>query len=132
MSKHKTFGGVVSEARTQEGGHSCISVGLDARPWTEKRVQQFLKVFLNVARHAEQKIKLQDRVGEIVAASVRVAAQKLKQESERVSQEEGIIRKIPIVGSMWNWWAPVEKSTPQHTFNSLSSIFLKSYLVCRY
>jgi len=47
-----------------------------------------------------------------VVSNIKEAQKKLKSEYARVQSEQGILRKIPIFGSMYNWWSPVNTQVP--------------------
>jgi hypothetical protein len=75
--------------------------------------------------------KIFDRVGQLVRQFVKETEAKMKQESEELRNQTGIIRKLPIVGSMWNWWSPVADPRKGKKFDLVTTSLEEPNIVTR-
>ncbi|XP_032896184.1 pyridoxal-dependent decarboxylase domain-containing protein 1 isoform X1 [Amblyraja radiata] len=76
-------------------------------------------------KEIEESSKLLENMTEIVRKGIVEAEQQLQKASEAKLLEEGVLRQIPLVGSVLNWLSPVQKSVKGKSFN-LSGGFLES------
>lgn len=65
--------------------------------------------------------RVQEMVSLIVTNGIREAEVKIQQELEKAAQEQGIVRSLPLVGGLVNWWSPV-KSEPQGKRFNLTAV----------
>ncbi|KHJ80384.1 hypothetical protein OESDEN_19941, partial [Oesophagostomum dentatum] len=50
-----------------------------------------------------------DSLAELIRQGIEAANEDLKKENDLRLQQEGVIRQLPIMGSLVNWWSPIEK-----------------------
>ncbi|KAH7942991.1 hypothetical protein HPB52_003061 [Rhipicephalus sanguineus] len=48
-------------------------------------------------------------MSELVKQGIQEASKGLQQENEEKILQEGLLRHVPIVGSLFNWWSPTSK-----------------------
>ena len=61
-------------------------------------------------------------MGSLLSTSIKKIEEKIKKEAEEGLAQVGIIRKIPVVGPMWNWMSPLKPADPSGTsFNLLTT-----------
>lgn len=75
-------------------------------------------------KEIEESSKLLENMTEIVRKGIVEAEQELQKASEAKLLEEGVLRQIPLVGSVLNWLSPVQRSVKGKSFN-LSGGFLE-------
>jgi len=103
-------------------GHSCIVLGVDTTPMVQERCQEYLNEIIQNASVVEQEFDFSKQIGKILESGIKEAQERLRRENERIEAEQGIIRKIPIVGSVWNWWMPSNQTLPGNSFNLLTTV----------
>ena len=59
-------------------------------------------------------------LSEQVAAMLNNAQAELVEEQDRAFWDEGIIRKVPLIGSFVNWWSPYNPQPTGRSFNFIS------------
>ena len=59
-------------------------------------------------------------LSEQVAAVLNNAQAELAEEQDRAFWDEGIIRKVPLIGSFVNWWSPYNPQPTGRSFNFIS------------
>jgi len=102
-------------------GHSCILLGVDTNPMVEDRCLEYIKEILGTAESVEKEFDFSKQVGKIIEIGIKEAEERLRYQTERIEAEQGIIRKIPIVGSVWNWWSPSSPTPFGNTFSLLTT-----------
>jgi hypothetical protein len=61
-------------------------------------------------------------MAEVVRQGIEKAQEDLVKENQHKLAQEGILRQVPIVGSLWNWFSPPPKEAAikGRTFNLAS------------
>jgi hypothetical protein len=107
-------------AATTNNGERCIGIHLDSSEMTPEKVQYHIQLILETATRIETELHFLDRIGDLVKEGIKEAQEAIQRSSaERVSQK-GIVRALPIVGRVWNWWSPYKSSTNGTTFDLLT------------
>jgi len=88
----------------------------------QERCQEYLNEIIQNASVVEQEFDFSKQIGKILESGIKEAQERLRRENERIEAEQGIIRKIPIVGSVWNWWMPSNQTLPGNSFNLLTTV----------
>lgn len=88
-------------------------------------VPELVVTIAATGKEIEESSKLLENMTEIVRKGIVEAEQQLQKASEAKLLEEGVLRQIPLVGSVLNWLSPVQSSVKGKSFN-LSGGFLES------
>uniref|UniRef100_A0A3Q3W7T9 Pyridoxal-dependent decarboxylase domain-containing protein 1 n=1 Tax=Mola mola TaxID=94237 RepID=A0A3Q3W7T9_MOLML len=95
-----------------EGG--CIFVGMVTE---DIDVTELVDTIASVGRDIEDNGKLLENMTEVVRKGILEAELQLQKANEEKLIEEGVMRQLPLVGSMLNWFSPVQSSIKGRTFN---------------
>ncbi|XP_051877113.1 pyridoxal-dependent decarboxylase domain-containing protein 1 isoform X2 [Pristis pectinata] len=88
-------------------------------------VPELVETIAATGKEIEESSKLLENMTEIVRKGIVEAEQQLQKASEAKLLEEGVLRQIPVVGSVLNWLSPVQSSIKGRSFN-LAGGFLES------
>ncbi|XP_057202423.1 pyridoxal-dependent decarboxylase domain-containing protein 1 isoform X4 [Triplophysa rosa] len=80
-------------------------------------VAELVETIVSLGRHIEESGKLFENMTEVVMRGIQEAELQLQKANEEKLIEEGVLRQIPLVGSMLNWFSPVQASVKGRTFN---------------
>ncbi|KAA0705554.1 Pyridoxal-dependent decarboxylase domain-containing protein 1 [Triplophysa tibetana] len=80
-------------------------------------VAELVGTIVSLGRHIEESGKLFENMTEVVMRGIQEAELQLQKANEEKLIEEGVLRQIPLVGSMLNWFSPVQASVKGRTFN---------------
>eukprot|EP01096_Ripella_sp_DP13-Kostka_P007214 TRINITY_DN2622_c0_g2_i1.p1 TRINITY_DN2622_c0_g2~~TRINITY_DN2622_c0_g2_i1.p1 ORF type:complete len:373 (+),score=159.42 TRINITY_DN2622_c0_g2_i1:325-1443(+) len=89
-------------------GSSCICLGVETKPISPDTPRLFAEFIEETAKNLDIFTKLQESVNDVILRGIKEAQQQLEQEIENTNKEIGIVRNIPVVGSLMNWWSPVK------------------------
>jgi len=103
-------------------GNSCIVLGVDTTPMVQERCQEYLNEIIQTASIVVEEFDFSKQVGKILESGIKEAQERIRRENERIEAELGIIRKIPIFGSVWNWWMPSNQTLPGNSYNLLTTV----------
>jgi hypothetical protein len=87
----------------------------------EERCLEYINDILTTALSVEKEFDFSKQVGKIIELGIKEAEDRIRQETERLEAEQGIIRKIPIVGSVWNWWNPANQILRGNSFSLITT-----------
>ncbi|XP_072549873.1 pyridoxal-dependent decarboxylase domain-containing protein 1 isoform X2 [Salminus brasiliensis] len=93
---------------------SCIFVGMAAE---DLDVAALVDTIASVGREIEESGKLLENMTEVVRKGILEAELQLQKANEDKLIEEGVLRQIPLVSSVMNWFSPVQSSVKGRTFN---------------
>ncbi|KAL6723414.1 hypothetical protein Aduo_018424 [Ancylostoma duodenale] len=87
-------------------GVACVKFGMlsDA-----KDLADLLKMVAEKGQEIETNQQYLDSLAELIRQGIEAANEDLKKENDLRLQQEGVIRQLPIMGSLVNWWSPIEK-----------------------
>lgn len=94
-----------SLAESQDG-MMCVRFGM-LTPHSD--VEELLNLVVQVGQSVEENSRVLDSMSEIVKKGIETATKDLQKENEDKMWQEGIIRHVPIVGNLVNWWSPKTK-----------------------
>lgn len=57
----------------------------------------------------------------MVQSSIKEAQEKIRKQTEKEESQVGIIRKLPVVGSVFNWWSPIKVMEKGSSFNIMTN-----------
>lgn len=93
---------------------SCIYIGMAS---DDVDISQLVETIAVTAREIEENSRLLENMTEVVRKGIQEAQVQLQKASEERLREEGVLRQIPVVGSVLNWFSPVQPSQKGRTFN---------------
>lgn len=88
-----------------EGGDkmNCVRFGMVT---ADTDLSELLSLVINTGKDIESSSKFLDQMTDIVQKGIEAATEDLKRENEERLWQEGILRHVPIVGSVYNWFSP--------------------------
>ncbi|XP_045060311.2 pyridoxal-dependent decarboxylase domain-containing protein 1 isoform X2 [Desmodus rotundus] len=93
---------------------SCIYIGMAS---DDIDVSELVETIAVTAREIEENSRLLENMTEVVRKGIQEAQVQLQKANEERLLEEGVLRQIPVVGSVLNWFSPVQPSQKGRTFN---------------
>ncbi|XP_050298227.1 pyridoxal-dependent decarboxylase domain-containing protein 1 [Anthonomus grandis grandis] len=96
-----------SEGESQDG-FKCVRFGM-LTPQSD--VEELLNLVIRVGQSVEENSRVLDSMSEIVKKGIETVTKDLQKENEERLWQEGIIRHVPIVGNLVNWWSPKTKES---------------------
>ncbi|XP_048645495.1 pyridoxal-dependent decarboxylase domain-containing protein 1 isoform X8 [Marmota marmota marmota] len=93
---------------------SCIYIGMAS---DDTDVSELVETIAVTAREIEENSRLLENMTEVVRKGIQEAQVQLQKANEERLLEEGVLRQIPVVGSVLNWFSPVQASQKGRTFN---------------
>uniref|UniRef100_A0A7N8X3Z6 Pyridoxal-dependent decarboxylase domain-containing protein 1 n=1 Tax=Mastacembelus armatus TaxID=205130 RepID=A0A7N8X3Z6_9TELE len=107
------------EAGTEDG---CIFVGMVTE---DVDVSDLVDTIAALGRDIEESGRLLENMTEVVRKGILEAELQLQKANEEKLMEEGMLRQLPLVGSVLNWFSPVQSSIKGRTFNLAAVQHLK-------
>ncbi|KAF4521189.1 hypothetical protein B566_EDAN010651 [Ephemera danica] len=89
-------------------GLVCVRFGMVT---AETDVEELLGLVESVGREVEESSRYLESLTEIVKKGIETATQDLQKENAERLWQEGILRHVPVVGSLVNWWSPPSKES---------------------
>ncbi|KAM9305962.1 pyridoxal-dependent decarboxylase domain-containing protein 1 [Gastrophryne carolinensis] len=83
----------------------------------ELDVSELVETIAAMGRDIEESTKLLENMTEVVRKGILDAELELQKANEERLLEEGVLRQIPLVGSMLNWLSPVQATPKGRMFN---------------
>uniref|UniRef100_A0AAR2KIN1 Pyridoxal-dependent decarboxylase domain-containing protein 1 n=1 Tax=Pygocentrus nattereri TaxID=42514 RepID=A0AAR2KIN1_PYGNA len=93
---------------------NCIFIGVAAE---DLDVAALVETIVCVGREIEESGKLLENMTEVVRKGILEAQLQLQKANEEKLMEEGVLRQIPLVSSVMNWFSPVQSSIKGRTFD---------------
>ncbi|CAI8044553.1 Pyridoxal-dependent decarboxylase domain-containing protein 1 [Geodia barretti] len=99
----------------QHGNFTCIMIK-ELPPGTN--ISGFLTGLLTKTREFEEHKKFLDGMSQKIVKGIEEAQKDIHNEKQKKDGEQGFLHSIPVVGSLWGWFAPPTPTTPEgRTFN---------------
>ncbi|XP_057673903.1 pyridoxal-dependent decarboxylase domain-containing protein 1 isoform X1 [Corythoichthys intestinalis] len=92
----------------------CIFISMVA---DDVDVSELVETIAALGRDIEENGRLLENMTEVVRKGIREAELELLKANDERLMEEGMLRQLPLVGSVLNWFSPVETSIKGRTFN---------------
>lgn len=84
-------------------GLNCVRFGMVT---AETDLSDLLSLVISTGKEIEKSSRFLDQMTDIVRKGIEAATEDLKRENEERLWQEGILRHVPIVGSVYNWFSP--------------------------
>lgn len=91
-------------------GKVCVTIGVETpNPLTVEATRNYVNRLHEVAKKIEssKESNIMGKISEVIQRSIKKAQDALSKEEEQAVNQEGIIRQLPVVGSVWNWLSPL-------------------------
>uniref|UniRef100_A0A1I7ZU56 Pyridoxal-dependent decarboxylase domain-containing protein 1 n=1 Tax=Steinernema glaseri TaxID=37863 RepID=A0A1I7ZU56_9BILA len=95
-----------STGECQELDVSCIKFGMLS---DEKDLRDLVSLVAERGKTIEESQQYMDSLAELIRQGIQAANEDLKRESNMRLQQEGVMRQLPMVGSLFNWFSPLDK-----------------------
>ncbi|XP_077774633.1 pyridoxal-dependent decarboxylase domain-containing protein 1 [Podarcis muralis] len=96
------------------GEKNCIYIGMVTE---DLDVSELIETIAATGREIEENSRLLENMTEVVRKGIQEAQVQLQKANEERLLEEGLLRQIPVVGSVLNWFSPFHASPKGRTFN---------------
>ncbi|XP_025932466.1 pyridoxal-dependent decarboxylase domain-containing protein 1 isoform X2 [Apteryx rowi] len=96
------------------GEKNCIYIGMVTE---DLDVSELVETIAATGREIEENSRLLENMTEVVRKGIQEAQLQLQKANEERLLEEGLLRQIPVVGSVLNWFSPFQASPKGRTFN---------------
>uniref|UniRef100_U3FX57 Pyridoxal-dependent decarboxylase domain-containing protein 1 n=1 Tax=Micrurus fulvius TaxID=8637 RepID=U3FX57_MICFL len=93
---------------------NCIYIGMVTE---DLDVSELVETIAASGREIEENSRLLENMTEVVRKGIQDAQVQLQKANEERLLEEGLLRQIPVVGSVMNWFSPFHASPKGQTFN---------------
>ncbi|KAG7171412.1 Pyridoxal-dependent decarboxylase domain-containing protein 1-like [Homarus americanus] len=84
-------------------GLNCVRFGMVT---ADTDISELLSLVITTGREIETSSRFLDQMTDIVRKGIEAATEDLKRENEERIWQDGILRHVPIVGSVYNWFSP--------------------------
>lgn len=89
-------------------GLVCVRFGMVT---ADTDVEELLGLVVTVGQEVEESSRFLETMTEIVKKGIEAATLDLQKENEERLWQEGILRHVPVFGSLVNWWSPRSKES---------------------
>uniref|UniRef100_A0A8C3ESJ7 Pyridoxal-dependent decarboxylase domain-containing protein 1 n=1 Tax=Corvus moneduloides TaxID=1196302 RepID=A0A8C3ESJ7_CORMO len=96
------------------GQKNCVYIGMVTE---DLDVSELVETIAATGREIEENSRLLENMTEVVRKGIQEAQLQLQKANEERLLEEGLLRQIPVVGSVLNWFSPFQASPKGRTFN---------------
>ncbi|XP_062491286.1 pyridoxal-dependent decarboxylase domain-containing protein 1 isoform X1 [Pezoporus occidentalis] len=96
------------------GQKNCIYIGMVTE---DLDLSELVETIAATGREIEENSRLLENMTEVVRKGIQEAQLQLQKANEERLLEEGLLRQIPVVGSVLNWFSPFQASPKGRTFN---------------
>lgn len=105
-----------SEGTTTEG-KICVCLGVETKPIDNNSSINYTNTIINKIEELGLHAIIEEEFGKILTDGIHAAEQHMKVENELAEVQQGIVRSIPVVGSVVNWFSPIEKKVHGKSFD---------------
>lgn len=107
---------------TTEKGAQCLGIHLDSTEMTPEKVEYHVQIILETASRIEGESSFLERVGELVKEGIQEAKDAIERSKVQRTAQKGIVRTLPLVGRVWNWWSPYKAPSEGTSYDLLSGV----------
>ncbi|XP_005110945.1 putative pyridoxal-dependent decarboxylase domain-containing protein 2 [Aplysia californica] len=103
-------------------GHSaegmvCVRFGLIT---SDTDVEELVSLVYSVGREVEESSKYLESMSQVIRKGIEEANKELAKENTEKLMHEGVLRQVPVVSSLLNWFSPAKEDIKGRTFNLAS------------
>ncbi|ESO89261.1 hypothetical protein LOTGIDRAFT_52276, partial [Lottia gigantea] len=107
----------------------CVRFGLIT---SNTDVEELIALVQSTGKEIEESSKYLESLSEIIKKNIETANQELQKENESKLLQEGVMRQVPLVGSLINWLSPTKETTKGRTFNLTSGTIESTEPIYKY
>ncbi|XP_061167999.1 putative pyridoxal-dependent decarboxylase domain-containing protein 2 isoform X2 [Saccostrea echinata] len=96
----------------------CVKFGLIT---DDTDLEELIGLVCSLGKEIEESSKYLEKLSEKIQKGIEEANKELHKEMDEKLQQEGVLRQVPLVGSLLNWWSPPPKDAVKGRTFSLSS-----------
>eukprot|EP00105_Crassostrea_gigas_P024846 XP_011445238.1 PREDICTED: putative pyridoxal-dependent decarboxylase domain-containing protein 2 isoform X3 [Crassostrea gigas] len=96
----------------------CVKFGLIT---DDTDLEELIGLVYSVGKEIEESSKFLEKLSEKVQKGIEEANKELHKEMDEKLMQEGLLRQVPLVSSLLNWWSPPPKDSVKGRTFSLSS-----------
>ena len=85
---------------------SCVLL-INNKVVDEKVIDDWIQLIEKEGSRIEESSNLLENLSQIIEKGIKQAQKQIQEDS--YANDTGIIRSVPILGSVWNWWSPMQK-----------------------
>ncbi|KAI8797441.1 pyridoxal-dependent decarboxylase domain-containing protein 2 isoform X1 [Biomphalaria glabrata] len=100
-----------------EEGIICVRFGLIT---SDTDVDELVSLVYTTGREVEESSKFLESMSEKIRKGIEEANKELEKENAEKLMHEGVLRQVPVVSSLLNWWSPAKEQVKGRTFNLTS------------
>jgi len=86
----------------------CVQFGMVTE---DTDVKELVRLVISTGLEIEESSEFLDKMSELVKKGIEKATEELKREAEDAMWEEGILRRVPVVGTFVSWFSPPTKES---------------------
>ncbi|BFZ03500.1 hypothetical protein BsWGS_06539 [Bradybaena similaris] len=98
-------------------GIICVRFGLIT---SETDIDELVSLVCSSGKEVEESSKFLESMSEMIRRGIEEASKELEKENTEKLLHEGILRQVPVVSSLLNWFSPVKDQIKGRTFNLTS------------
>ncbi|CAG5129322.1 unnamed protein product, partial [Candidula unifasciata] len=98
-------------------GIICVRFGLIT---SETDIDELVSLVCSSGKEVEESSKFLESMSEMIRRGIEEASKELEKENTEKLMNEGILRQVPVVSSLLNWFSPVKDQIKGRTFNLTS------------
>lgn len=107
-------------------GRKALGLHLDSSEMTVEKLQYHIQLLHQTAARFEQESHFLDRIGALVKEGIKEAKETIERSKQQRANEKGVVRALPIVGRVVNWWSPFRPTASSGTSYDLLSASQKA------
>ncbi|KAH9513123.1 Pyridoxal-dependent decarboxylase domain-containing protein 1 [Bulinus truncatus] len=117
-----------STGHTEEG-MVCVRFGLIT---SDTDVDELVSLVYSTGREVEESSKFLESMSEIIKKGIEEANKELEKENAEKLMHEGVLRQVPVVSSLLNWWSPAKEQIKGRAFNLASGKIISTTNTYKY